>query len=61
VKPFIPDELLARVRVLVRRAAPVRSGREGRVSAKLTQRELEVLQLLAEGLEQAEIAERSTR
>jgi DNA-binding NarL/FixJ family response regulator len=58
VKPFTPDELLARVRVLVRRAAPVRSGREERVSARLTQRELEVLQLLAEGLEQAEIAER---
>jgi DNA-binding response OmpR family regulator len=28
VKPFTPGELLARVRVLVRRAAPVRSGRE---------------------------------
>jgi two-component system, NarL family, nitrate/nitrite response regulator NarL len=58
VKPFTPDELLARVRALVRRATPVRSGREERVSPRLTQRELEVLQLLAEGLEQGEIAER---
>jgi DNA-binding NarL/FixJ family response regulator len=57
VKPFTSGELLARVRALVRRAAPVRSGRE-RKSARLTLRELEVLQLLADGLEQGEIAER---
>jgi DNA-binding NarL/FixJ family response regulator len=58
VKPFTPDELLARVLALVRRAAPARSRREEQVRATLTERELEVLQLLAEGLEQAEIAER---
>jgi DNA-binding NarL/FixJ family response regulator len=58
VKPFTPDELLARVRALVRRAAPVTARREKRVSGRLTERELEVLQLLAEGLDQAEIAER---
>jgi DNA-binding NarL/FixJ family response regulator len=58
VKPFTPDELLARVRALVRRAAPVRARREKQVSGRLTERELEVLQLLAEGLDQAEIAER---
>jgi DNA-binding NarL/FixJ family response regulator len=58
VKPFTPDELLARVRALVRRAAPARSRREEQVRATLTERELEVLQLLAEGLEQVEIAER---
>ena len=58
VKPFTPGELLARVRALVRRAAPARPRRTERLSAGLTERELEVLQLLAEGLEQGEIAER---
>ena len=54
VKPFAPDELLVRVRNLIRRnsnsngAAPPRS--------PLTKRELEVLKLLADGLDQAEIA-----
>jgi two-component system, NarL family, nitrate/nitrite response regulator NarL len=57
VKPFTPGELLARVRALVRRAAPARPRRTERLSAGLTERELEVLQLLAEGLEQGEIAE----
>jgi DNA-binding NarL/FixJ family response regulator len=52
VKPFAPDELLARVRRLVRSRAPVAP----RVALKLTGRETEVLQLLAEGLEQEEIA-----
>lgn len=51
-KPFAPDELVARVRTLVRRAAPVRhASRFG-----LTHREQEVLDLLADGLTQAEIA-----
>jgi DNA-binding NarL/FixJ family response regulator len=58
VKPVDPDELLARIRALVRRAPPGRSERDGWVRPRLTQRELEVLQLLAEGLEQGEIAER---
>jgi DNA-binding NarL/FixJ family response regulator len=52
VKPFAPDELLARVRRLVRSRAPVAPG----VALKLTARENEVLRLLAEGLEQEEIA-----
>jgi DNA-binding NarL/FixJ family response regulator len=52
VKPFAPDELLARVRRLVRRTTPVSPA----VAAKLTKREMEVLRLLADGLEQDEIA-----
>jgi DNA-binding NarL/FixJ family response regulator len=53
-KPFAPDELIARVRRLL-----VRSGSEGRgaVRAKLTRREREVLNLLASGRSQPEIAE----
>jgi DNA-binding NarL/FixJ family response regulator len=54
VKPFAPDELIARVRRLV-----ARSGREGdgSIGAKLTRREAEVLRLLASGRAQPEIAE----
>lgn len=52
VEPFAPDELLARVRALLRRT----DSTNGRGS--LTPREREVLQLLAEGLEQSEIADR---
>jgi DNA-binding NarL/FixJ family response regulator len=55
VKPFAPDELLARVRSLMRRAAPVAPTLPTIVS-DLTKRELEVLRLIAEGLEQTEIA-----
>jgi DNA-binding NarL/FixJ family response regulator len=51
VKPFDPDELLARVRALVRRR---RGG--SRVVAELTPRELQVLRSLAEGRSQGEIA-----
>lgn len=52
VKPFDPDELAARVRAVLRRAqpsvpAPLQS---------LTRRELEVLRLLADGLDQRQIA-----
>jgi|SRR5919204_6297510 DNA-binding NarL/FixJ family response regulator len=52
VKPISPDELLARVRRLDRRTVPVAPG----VAARLTKREMEVLRLLAEGLEQDDIA-----
>jgi DNA-binding NarL/FixJ family response regulator len=51
VKPFSPDELLARVRLRLPpapEAAPLPSD--------LTRRELEVLELLSEGLSQKEIA-----
>jgi DNA-binding NarL/FixJ family response regulator len=53
VKPFAADELLARLRGLLRRA-----GRPEAAASTLTRRELEVLRLLADGLDQAEIAER---
>jgi DNA-binding response OmpR family regulator len=52
VKPFAPDELLARVRALLRRAA----GDRPRAS-RLTAREQQVLQLLAEGLSQRDISD----
>ena len=52
VKPFATDELLARVRRLVRGTTPVAPV----VASKLTPRETEVLSMLAEGLEPAEIA-----
>ena len=51
VKPFALDELLTRIRSLLCRARVV-------VGAGLTPRELEVLELLAEGLDQGEIASR---
>jgi DNA-binding NarL/FixJ family response regulator len=54
VKPYAPDELLTRVRRLVKRARPIASS----VAERLTKRELEVLQRLAEGLTQSEIADR---
>lgn len=52
VKPFAPDELLARVASLLRRASPERRRR----ASGLTARELQVLRLLAEGRRQPEIA-----
>ena len=56
VKPFAPDELVARVCALLRRRvrahAPIGNG------WGLTPREIEVLELLASGLGQAEIASR---
>src|SRR5688500_14674301 len=51
-KPFAPDELLARLRSVLRRSGP-RAAKGG-----LSRRELEVLTLLAEGLRQPEIAAR---
>lgn len=56
VKPFDPDEFLARVRRHVAPRARVDTALS--TAAALTPRELEVLRLLAEGLDQAEIAER---
>jgi DNA-binding NarL/FixJ family response regulator len=52
-KPLEQGELLARVRNLVRRSGGPRRGHAG-----LTNREQEVLQLLADGLDQRAIAER---
>lgn len=54
VKPYAPDELLARVRQLVRRSQPPVPS----VTSRLTKREREVLLLLADGLRQDDIAER---
>jgi DNA-binding NarL/FixJ family response regulator len=62
VKPFDPDELLARVRTVLRRVSRPSESSDGPVTAngsgdaELTPRELEVLQLLAEGLTQPQIA-----
>jgi two-component system nitrate/nitrite response regulator NarL len=62
VKPFHPDELLVRVRALLRRRHGDRNGHEearedgDSLLATLTMREREVLALLAEGRNQGEIA-----
>jgi DNA-binding NarL/FixJ family response regulator len=53
VKPFAPEEFVARVRSLLRRTATPIDG----ITTLLTSRELEVLRLLAHGLSQREIAE----
>jgi DNA-binding NarL/FixJ family response regulator len=53
-KPVAPDELLIRVRNLLRHSAPI----EPTVAAKLTGRELEVLRLLGDGLSPSEVAVR---
>lgn len=55
-KPFAPEELLARVRVLLRRSQAAEPAREG--TPRLTAREAEVLTLLAQGLSQPAIATR---
>jgi DNA-binding NarL/FixJ family response regulator len=54
VKPIASDEFLLRVRRLVDRSKAVAPA----VASKLTPRELEVLRLLAEGLDGDEIARR---
>jgi len=57
-KPVAEDELLARVRALVRRAGAYDHLKAPALRAGLTARELEVLQLLAEGCDQHAIAQR---
>ena len=64
VKPFDPDELLARVRTVLRRVSRPSVGSNGNgnvisngsADTELTPRELEVLRLLAEGMTQTQIA-----
>jgi DNA-binding NarL/FixJ family response regulator len=55
-KPLARDELLARVRALARRAGAYDHIKGPVLHAGLTARELEVLQLLADGLDQLAIA-----
>ena len=54
VKPYADDVLLARVRRLVERSVPQSAPA---VAERLTKRELEILQLLADGLRYRQIAE----
>jgi DNA-binding NarL/FixJ family response regulator len=59
VKPFDPDEMLARARRLLERPSAMRPARRSSPNgnpASLTKRELEILRLLAAGLSQQAIA-----
>ena len=58
VKPFDPEELRVRVRALLRRSRPRNGATPANTTHRLTPRELEILRLLAEGLDQPSIAER---
>lgn len=57
VKPFLVDELLARVNALLRRVGGEAHDRDVQGDLHLTDREYEVLSLLAEGHDQTEIAD----
>jgi DNA-binding NarL/FixJ family response regulator len=56
VKPVDPDELLARIRRAIARSQNGKRERRAERRDDLTPREVEVLRLLARGLDQAEIA-----